>query len=108
MSNSIKPVDHGMQTKIGDKVGSTKDALTTTGAHRGDGQSLASAPSADTVELTSGAQLLARLEKTLATLPDIDAARVDNVKTAIASGDYVIDAEKIADALLRSDRELSD
>jgi flagellar biosynthesis anti-sigma factor FlgM len=41
-------------------------------------------------------------------LPDIDAARVDNVKTAIASGDYVIDAEKIADALLRSDRELSD
>jgi negative regulator of flagellin synthesis FlgM len=96
-----------MLTKLGDKVGSTKDALVTTGAHRNGGQSLESAPSADTVELTSGAQLLARLEKTLATLPDIDAARVDKVKTAIASGDYFIDAEKIADALLRSDKELS-
>ncbi len=106
MSNTIKPVDNAMLTKIGDKIGSAKEALSTSGAHRVDSQpSGGTAAKSETVELTSGAQLLERLEKNLASLPDIDPARVDAVKTAIASGDYRIDAEKIADALLRFDRE---
>ncbi|MBT8098028.1 MAG: flagellar biosynthesis anti-sigma factor FlgM, partial [Woeseia sp.] len=58
-----------------------------------------------TVELTSGAKLLERLEKSLDSLPDINQERVDAVKTAIANGDYTIDADKIADALVRFDRE---
>jgi negative regulator of flagellin synthesis FlgM len=107
MSNSIKPVDHGMLTKIGEKVGGTKDPLSASGVNRVDERKSAGKASAgETVELTSGARLLERLEKTLAAMPDIDAGRVDAVKTAIANGDYVIDAEKIADALIRSDREL--
>jgi negative regulator of flagellin synthesis FlgM len=58
----------------------------------------------ETVELTSSAKLLERLEKTLASLPEIDRARVEAVKTAIENGDYQIDADRIADALLRADR----
>ncbi|MGB5346967.1 MAG: flagellar biosynthesis anti-sigma factor FlgM [Woeseia sp.] len=106
MSNTIKPVDNSMLNKIGDKLGSAKEALSTSGAHRIDGKADGRAKSSsDTVELTSGAQLLERLEKSLASLPEIDQGRVDAVKTAISSGDYTIDAEKIADALIRLDRE---
>ena len=106
MSDTIKPVDNAMMTKIGDKLGSAKEALSTTGTTRVENQPKeGTAAKSETVELTSGAQLLERLEKTLAALPDIDAARVEAVKSAIASGDYRIDAEKIADALLRFDRE---
>lgn len=106
MSNTIKPVDNSMINKLGDKLGSTKEALSTSGAHRIDKQPAGAAEAKpDTVELTSGAQLLERLDKSLASLPDIDQGRVDAVKTAIANGDYTIDAEKIADALIRFDRE---
>ncbi len=61
---------------------------------------------ADTVELTSSARLLERLEKTLAELPGIDSARVAEVKAAIESGDYEIDADAIADAMIRFERSL--
>lgn len=106
MSNTIKPVDNAMLNKIGDKVGNAKEALSTGGTTRSDSQpSSAPANKSDTVDLTSGARLLQRLEKTLAALPEADPARVEAVKTAIASGDYKIDAGKIADALLRFDRE---
>ena len=106
MSNTIKPVDQSMLTKITDKVESARDAQSTSEKQRVDtARPPQGAATSDTVELTSGAKLLERLEKTLASLPDIDASRVDAVKTAIASGDYEIDAQKIADALLRTDRE---
>lgn len=106
MSNTIKPVDNAMLNKIGDKLSSTKEALTTSGAHRVENQPKeGTAGTSETVELTSGAQLLERLEKNLASLPDIDPARVEAVKSAIANGDYQVDAQKIADALLRFDRE---
>lgn len=60
----------------------------------------------DTVELTSSAKLLERLEKTLATMPEIDSARVAAVKAQIENGEYQIDAGKIAEALLRTDKEI--
>lgn len=60
----------------------------------------------DTVELTSAARLLERLESQLAGAADVDAGRIDQLKAAIADGTYRIDDREIADALLRSDREL--
>ncbi len=62
----------------------------------------------DTVELTSSAKLLERLEKTLGSLPEIDRVRVDAVKSAIANGEYEMDADKIAAALLYSDLQLGE
>ncbi|MEQ8207864.1 MAG: flagellar biosynthesis anti-sigma factor FlgM [Woeseia sp.] len=107
MSNTIKPVDPNMLTKISDKVGSARDASSSGESRRAEEHRQApdSKVSSDTVELTSGAKLLERLDKTLSSLPDIDASRVEAVKTAIANGDYEIDAGKIADALIRSERE---
>lgn len=62
----------------------------------------------DTVELTDGARLLERLEKSLADLPGVDAARVAEVKTAIENGEYEIDADAIADAMIRFERSLGE
>ncbi len=62
----------------------------------------------DTVELTSHAKLLERLDKTLATLPAVDEVRVAEIKTAIENGEYEIDADAIADAMLRFERSLGE
>lgn len=107
MSNTIKPADPTMLTKISEKVGTTRDASLSGESRRLDEQRAAPGNTAasDSVELTSGAKLLERLDKTLSSLPEIDASRVEAVKTAIANGDYEIDADKIADALIRTDRE---
>jgi negative regulator of flagellin synthesis FlgM len=107
MSNRIIPVDQGMLGKINGKPG--KSSATDVA-----GASVQSPPkpvqrevsASDTVELTGSGKLLAEAESTLASIPAVDSAKVDLVRQAIESGDYVIDADKITDALLRSDLEL--
>ncbi len=94
--------------KAGSKVddsGSTRKVSSDAGASRG-AQGPASA--VDTVELTSSAKLLERLEKTLASLPTVDSARVAEVRNAIENGNYEIDADAIADAMIRFDRSLGE
>ncbi|MGI9272097.1 MAG: flagellar biosynthesis anti-sigma factor FlgM [Woeseiaceae bacterium] len=109
MTNRIGPVDPNALGKVGSKV---EDA----GANRKvSGNSPASqaatnAPASanDTVELTSSAKLLERLDKTLSALPVIDNQRVDEVKSAIENGNYEIDADAIADAMIRFEQSLGD
>lgn len=109
MGNRIGPMDQGILGKIGEKVGDTgTTGKVSAGKTATDANVAKTTNSGDTVELTSGAKLLERLEKTLAEIPAIDAARVAEVKTAIENGEYQIDADKIADAMLRFDRELGE
>ncbi len=109
MANRIGPMDQGILGKIGEKIGDTGATGKVAVGKPVTGDDVARTKSTeDTVELTSGAKLLERLEKTLAELPAIDSARVAEVKTAIENGDYQIDADKIAEAMLRIDRELGD
>ena len=68
----------------------------------------ASVSTNDTVNLTSSAKLLERLDKTLASLPAVDAGRVAEIKQAIENGDYHIDADAIAEAMIRLDRSLGE
>jgi len=82
------------------KVGGTQGVADKAGAGSG-------SPN-DTVELTSGAQLLERLEQGLKALPEIDSARVAEIRTAIENGNYEVDADAIADAMLRFDRSFGD
>lgn len=110
MANRINPVDQGMVGRINGKI---SDKTGDTGATRGiagEGPALnkdrGTVAMSDTVELTSSAKLLERLEKSLAGMPDLDPSRVEAVRTAIQQGDYQIDAERIAEAILRSDQEL--
>lgn len=94
--------------KTGNKIddaGSTRKVSEDAGPSQGAKQPVSTS---DTVELTSSAKLLERLEKSLASLPDIDSARVAEVKNAIENGDYEIDADAIADAMIRFDRSLGE
>ena len=61
-------------------------------------------PALGTVEEAVREQLegaRARLDKALASAPDIDETRVAEIKAAIENGNYEIDADAIADALIR-------
>ena len=61
----------------------------------------------ETVNLTRSALLMSRLEQVVQSLPPTDAARVRAIKDAIESGTYEVDAEKVADKMLRFERELA-
>jgi negative regulator of flagellin synthesis FlgM len=102
-------MDQATLGKIGNKVDETatsgKVAPTSTKSEPSTGKP---APSSDTVNLTSSAQLLARLDKTLETLPAVNAERVAEIRTAIESGDYEIDSDAIADAMIRLDRSFGE
>jgi len=102
-------MDQGLLGKIGSKIGESGTTRKVGTDASGQGNDAVSQKNTDdTVELTSSAKLLERLEKTLASLPDFDSSRVEAVKAQIENGEYQIDAGKIADALLRHDRELGD
>jgi len=84
------------------------DAAKQAGSGRTSGSSNQSSPgSGETVNLTRSALLMSRLEQIVQSLPPTDAARVRAIKDAIASGTYEIDAGKIADKMLRFERELA-
>lgn len=53
------------------------------------------------VRLTGRAQQLAAIEQNLRSMPAIDELRVTAVKQRLESGDYKVDAQRIADRLLR-------
>ena len=58
------------------------------------------------VTLSQRAAELKQLETQLAAIPVIDRARVDSIKEAIASGQYTIKPENIADGLIDSVKEM--
>lgn len=101
-------MDPGAIGKLGNKVGEAGSTGKVSGDKRSPESSGQGAASSDTVNLTSGAKLLERLEKSLASLPDVDAGRVDEIKQAIANGEYEIDAEAIASAMIRLERSLGE
>ena len=108
MSNRIDPVQNGITQKPGKQTTETASAPATRpeGPERAQSDRGKAASGKDTVVLTERGQLLARLEKTVASLPDVDVKRVEAVKADIASGNYRIDVDNIADILLRTERDL--
>ncbi|MDH3747752.1 MAG: flagellar biosynthesis anti-sigma factor FlgM [Gammaproteobacteria bacterium] len=109
MTNKIGPVDQSMVGKIGGKVDES-DASNRVSPEQGTQGSDAgrSGASSDTVKLTSGAQLLERLEKSLESLPAVDSKRVAEIRSAIENGNYEVNAQAIADALIRFERSFGE
>ena len=58
------------------------------------------------VTLSPRAAELKQLETQLAAIPVVDRARVESIKEAIASGQYTINAENIAEGLIDSVKEM--
>ena len=102
-------MDQGTLGKIGNKVDETRTSSKVSADTAVSDKAQTAAPSTgDTVNLTNSAKLLERLDKSLASLPAVDAGRVAEIKTAIENGDYHIDADAIAEAMIRLDRSLGD
>ena len=60
----------------------------------------------DSVSLSLTGKSLASLEAILANTPEVDSARVDALKAAVANGTYKVDASAIADKMLAQDKLL--
>jgi negative regulator of flagellin synthesis FlgM len=59
------------------------------------------------VQITDQARQLASLEHAVNSLPVVNESRVAQISRALEEGRYQIDAERIADKLLRAEQELS-
>jgi negative regulator of flagellin synthesis FlgM len=59
------------------------------------------------IHLSELSSQLHRLESSLTSEPGFDAARVEQIKTAIRDGDYQVNAQAVADKVIQSIRELS-
>jgi len=62
----------------------------------------------DSVSLTDTATRLQQLDELLANAPEIDRARVDQLRQAIADGRYKMDTVHVADKLIALERTLFD
>jgi len=65
-----------------------------------------SASSADTVSITHLRLLMSKLEELVQRAPPVDEERVAAIKDAIASGTYELDDQRIADRLLKFERDV--
>jgi negative regulator of flagellin synthesis FlgM len=63
------------------------------------------APTGDSVTLTGAARQLQKLAEAVAAAPVTDAERVANVKRAVTSGTYEVNAERVADKIIAASRE---
>jgi negative regulator of flagellin synthesis FlgM len=62
--------------------------------------------STNPVRITDQARQLAALEQALSDLPAVNEARVAAIRLSIEQGQYEVSPERIADSLLRTEREL--
>jgi len=65
------------------------------------------AAASDGSAITDSAKHLAEIEQTVQALPAVNDARVQDVSNRLANGTYEINAERIADKLLSSEKELA-
>ena len=64
-------------------------------------------PAQDSVSVSDSALLLKRLEEAVAKAPTESVDHVQRIKDALAHNEYVIDAQRVADKLLKFERELN-
>lgn len=64
------------------------------------------AAASDSVHLTDTATRLQQLDELLASAPEVDRARVEQLRQSIADGRYKMDAVHIADKLITLERTL--
>lgn len=61
---------------------------------------------ADKVSITASGLLIAKLEEVVQSTPVVDNDRVAALKDAIASGSYEVDEQRVADRLLKFERDV--
>lgn len=69
-------------------------------------QSGSAASSGSDVRLSALSNHLQQLEQAIADTPVVDSGKVEEIKTAIAQGQFKVNPEKVADGLLQSVRNM--
>ena len=92
IDNSMKPLGN---------VGTDNRAKPAGGA----GAPASAAPGAQ-VQLSSLSSSLQQAEAAVSATPVVDQSRVDEIKEAMAEGRFKVDAEKVADGLIESVRQM--
>lgn len=95
---------HGAGFRAADAAGARRAETSKSPAHA----TPAAKPegASDTVQLTSSALLLGKLEEAIRGMPTVDSERVAALKAAIEGGSYEVDSAAVAEGLLRFEREL--
>ncbi|MEX0584776.1 MAG: flagellar biosynthesis anti-sigma factor FlgM [Natronospirillum sp.] len=78
-----------------------RDSVSVQGRGASAPASATSAQGSDSVELSNQVQSLQTLEASIKDMPDIDQSRVDNIKSALANGEYEINYDRLAAAIQR-------
>ncbi|MDW6093582.1 flagellar biosynthesis anti-sigma factor FlgM [Vibrio rhizosphaerae] len=60
----------------------------------------------DAVSLSSQSKAMGEIHSKLASSPAFDSAKVEAIKEAIANGSYRVDADKLADNMIKFEKEL--
>ena len=60
----------------------------------------------ENVNLSSQAKNLKQLEQKLGDYPEMDDARIEEIRTALENGSYKVDAEKLAQKMLEMDESI--
>lgn len=92
-----------MGNTAGSSAGKTKhspETQTTANAHD---NTTPTTNDTDSVSLSPTAQNIAKIEANLAQTPDVDAAKVSEIKTELEAGAYKIDDHAIAEKILSED-----
>jgi negative regulator of flagellin synthesis FlgM len=101
MSNPIDRVLNSGVQRLQERGG----AVSRKGPEAGNGSEASPSGSA-LLDLTGRARELKALEKELASSPEFDAGRVNELRQALSEGSYKVDARRIADKLLALESDL--
>lgn len=108
MTNPINPMNRAAansvnnNTPAGSQANNTGADVTAKGGHSPEHSS----GSEDTVSLSTRSQQVIELQQHLDSSTGIDRARVDAIRQQIAEGNYPLDAEKIAENMLKIEQSL--
>jgi len=99
---------NGQGLRPADTAGARRSEAAKTGeGQKGHRAGAADKPSsADTVSITQSGLLMSKLEELVHSTPVVDTERVAALKDAIAAGTYEIDDQRVADRMLRFERDV--
>lgn len=68
---------------------------------------VANTDSSEKVEISTTSEKLSLIRQTIASTPEVDMARVEDIKAKIAAGEYPVNPDQIADRMIDLEKLLS-
>jgi negative regulator of flagellin synthesis FlgM len=100
---------NGQGLRPADTAGTRRSEAAKPASSQGQGRAAAadkSAAASDTVSITQSGLLMSKLEELVQGTPVVDHDRVAAIKDSLASGTYEIDDQRVADKMLRFERDV--